>query len=563
MLESLPIEIILQITRNLGFYSKLNLIQTCRTLHQKLYQTAVFEDLIIPNTHTDRVIELFKHNRLDGKKVKRLTVDLEFAHKSHFLELSKIFPNLAELYTDRCVLSAMQMKQQEINSASGLRHSLQMYDIERCHESISLLFENNVFHRLTCLCLRSFTYTMNGNYALDLDRCLMNTPMLVSLKLIQYNINITLLEGLHKARPGIVSLELSNAIIGIDNDTNIVSSVVPLGTFKSLKIKNSMQYQDTDFLLLDYIMNKYTNLETLDIDDLLNLRDCNTLPNPHGSQNERFHRYMRKNMPRLLPRLKILRVPPRLFGDYMDDVYLSPNQLVEIGFYSGRNTYDSFKDLRDLECIQRLCYLQSLTVEIKIAKCLYHHDVILPNITYMHLYDKDKFNASFFSLDRLMFTYRGLKRLIIDSINTTISIANQFEFTVYPSLHTLTLNVYDIKLCVSKFINEALPKITKISWSTKMLSEETVLSFPSHTLKSLQLYVYGKDAYLKPDTTRIIRYEIHTKTGTKFIDYVSRSRFERKVLMELDELDRTKYVNVIVLCQDIHELLEDNVIIFN
>jgi hypothetical protein len=102
MLETLPFEIVINITHCLDFYDKFELSKTCRRFCQMIPERCLYEDLKLDNEYSiRRNIRRFKTQTLNGDQVKTLSLDLSVLSNQLYRRLPVIFPNCTEIINSK------------------------------------------------------------------------------------------------------------------------------------------------------------------------------------------------------------------------------------------------------------------------------------------------------------------------------------------------------------------------------------------------------------------------------------------------------------------------------
>ncbi|KAI8879053.1 hypothetical protein K501DRAFT_25934 [Backusella circina FSU 941] len=561
MLEKLPDELLLEVTSYLGFYSKLNLVQTCRKLYKVIYHRKLFEDISIPRHHIGKIMQRFKNGELDGSKVKTLSMKLQFAQENYLPQIPTIFPNLKELYTGESTFFDPEIEHADLERVKVLKDKLEVHDIRRCHKLIPLLIQDVPFTRLSFLSLDEFYFTKKGYVDINLFSCLKNLPSLEILKLGWFKVNINFMEKLHQKCPKLKTLVFKYTELEMNSDDHISPSIEPANNLLSFKMKGNIKFYDQNYLLLQYIDKKYPNLKSLDMNSLMRIPRSNT-PIDEGVLTYRtYHQRLPEFMTRVMPRLLSVKIEPKLFENFIGSMRPISLHLTSIGFYSSKNKYDMFKTLKDLRFIQSLTFLTTLLIELKHTKYICHKSIILPNIKSIYLFGSNRLNGLYLELDKFLFTFNGVETLDIKSDKCKIAISDTTKYNTfkYPRLKRLELHVKDVEPKVKSYINNCLPNVNELSWKTSEKSGEYKFDFPQHTFKLFHLFVFRSSFSYNPKEIWKVQYNILTETGKKTINCLKSGPLDVRVTQDQFYLCN---VEVEIICKNIWQLSDDRTVIF-
>jgi hypothetical protein len=558
MLENFPDEIILEITKYLNFYARLNLVQTSRKLNLLIYDAKLFEELIIPRNHTDAVIELFKNNIHDGSKVKKLKIDLYHTQKYNLSQLSDIFPQVAELNTGQCRQLARKMENNDIEAATGLKEKLEKFDIMNCHESITILIEKYPFRHLEYLSLRPTVYKSKKDYSIDIFCCLKNAPALESLKLDGFSISLSFFENIHESSPRLKSLELYSTKLNIINE-QLPSPIVPSHSLVSFIMTKNHEFFDRNCLLLEYIIQKYPRLKTLDFEFWFILPGIDRFVEEIYHTDRAYRQRLPELMPLIMPRIKTLKTRPTVFDNFINIMSPISSHLEEITYYTCLGDHSIFRSLKDLFYIQTLTLLTSLSVQTRGTEYLFNDNMILPNIKHLSIFDKTHAKEDpHLMLNQLLFTFRGLKTLVIESHTTRISVNDASD--IYPSVIALRFAVPEVAPQVKAFIRTSLPHVTRIHWHTIENPRVSIFEFPKHTLSMFNLVFFNERFKLDPNRRCNIHYHISRDVGTKQLNYSVLGMHEKSVTE--NNFTYPVRIKVQIVCKELWHLMDQDIIIF-
>jgi hypothetical protein len=174
---------------------------------------------------------------------------------------------------------------------------------------------------------------------------------------------------------------------------------------------------DRSCKLTRYMIDKYPDLTTLDINDWLDMPRLYARRGIVTYIVSNNHRAYREHLPGLmmefLPRLQTLKIEPYFFNDFFGTIENISHQLTSLCIYNSGNRYDMFLRMKKSHVfLNSKEHLTSLKVEVKYAQHLYSKKYHHPNITHIHLYQNHAWiHIPSFALDKILHTYNGLKEL--------------------------------------------------------------------------------------------------------------------------------------------------------
>ncbi|KAI8887930.1 hypothetical protein K501DRAFT_268312 [Backusella circina FSU 941] len=562
MFDNLPHETILHISSYLCFYDKLKLSNTCHNVRRCLVDTVLYENLTIPSKHVDGILHCFKSNDIDSSQVKTLHIEFPVEKENRFYELPAIFPKLREIYTGACTKSSGKVKLNDAERIKSMNDKLRVYDTRDCHKAVLLLINKYRFNRITNLHLESSFFRSNNKFKLDIFQCISNTPSLATLCLEKFQINLDFFEKMHANNSSIRVLKLRCIKLVID-ETELSQMIPPYRVLEALEITCG-RFIDRDLLFVNYLVDKYLNLNSLDIDSWMLIARAST-PDYHSVSTYRNYRPVLAD--RILPlvaRLDVLKIEPKLFENFFDSVGPSISHLTGIGIYSSKDKFTMFKNMKELNFIRSLPFLTSLSVEAKHSNFLYNKKVTIPNIRHLNIFGKMAFCNRSIALDKLLFTYNGLETLELKCKLAKIVVDATHSHDRYRNLQTLTLEAAEITPDVNKYLTDCLPNIKELYWKSLDYPSHYTFNLPNHSIHVLNICTigYGGHSYFNQRMNCKTCYTLITQHDQRLKYFINIDPDIKKVKDQDDDEIYNKVINVEVNCRDAWELKNGDVVIF-
>jgi hypothetical protein len=367
---------------------------------------------------------------------------------------------------------------------------------------------------------------------------------------------------MHSNTTTLRELNLIETNIKID-ETELPRNIVPYPVLETLKM-TCKKFIDTSLLFVDYLTEKYSNLNTLDINDWMLQARPNT-PTYHSVLTYRdYHPILADRILQLVTRLNVLKVEPRLFENFFDHLGSSLSHLAGIGIYSSKDMFTMFKNMNEFNFVKSLDGLTSLSLEAKNPKFLYHKNTTLPNIRNLDIFGQVAFANRTIELDRLLLTFNGLETLTMTCSRAKITIGDLNNRAQYQNLVNLSIEAAEIMPSVNSYLTDCLPNIKDIYWKSLNYPSNYTFNLPNHTIRSLNICTVGYGSYSYTTQRYDIKtsYDITTQHGLRPKYYVVVYPDTKKVRDEDDDATYRKVVNVEVTCRDLWKLKNDDVVIF-
>jgi hypothetical protein len=261
------IEVVILITQYLTTKEKLNLMKTCRKLNDIISNSNLFEHVVLnkPSEQTlDMVLHFVEHAHY-GKLVKRLVVNLTDLPSQIFRILPGIFPNVQEFLNTG--FFDVERTNADVQPFILWKDTLTRYDSDGGYRPIVRFLEMTKFSKLTYLAISPFIgdATKVDEYEIDIFECFKNAPALKQLKLSRCEISLSFLEKMHRLCPNLSKLKVNEVVFLAKPDDVLPQKIEPATLFECLDLSGSVSMLDKKCLFLEYFLQKYPNLKTLDI----------------------------------------------------------------------------------------------------------------------------------------------------------------------------------------------------------------------------------------------------------------------------------------------------------
>ncbi|KAI8875009.1 hypothetical protein K501DRAFT_280784, partial [Backusella circina FSU 941] len=230
MLNKLPQEILAYVTQFLTFNDKLNLVTTCRYLHDAILKLTLYENITIcyKKGKTEEIFKKFETSELNGSQVRHIVVDLDSLPDALLIKLSTLFPCVTQLET---FFGPKKMRPPSVlNTFLKWKDTIQIFNLNKAFFQMGHLLENNAFPRLRTLCLSPYSHSMLPRTRipnLQVMECIKNAPALTTLILFNADIDLEMLEEIHDICPNLKNLEMSSVSVTTTNDDDIMTILKP------------------------------------------------------------------------------------------------------------------------------------------------------------------------------------------------------------------------------------------------------------------------------------------------------------------------------------------------
>ncbi|KAI8876685.1 hypothetical protein K501DRAFT_279188 [Backusella circina FSU 941] len=394
MLDQLPKEVNLEITRYLNFYARLSLAKTSRRLKYILYTSILYESIVIPPTRTKEVLDRFKKGELNGSMVKYCYLDHRFVNSTLLMEIPYIFPNLKRVSYLHDSLSSPLLRRSDVHVVKKLREKL---ETERA-----------------CFGDAYFFFSPRGSKPL---------------------------ENLHQSNPRLVHLCIYNTRLEFTQEKiNQMACFGPASRLERMRISVKGEIAKDCNLFLDYITYKYPSLRHL---DLYLGAETDGGVSPIYSATVTL-------LEQLVPRLQYLKLNFYMMEQFIFTKNLEHNvhHMKGIGFHIPHiHLANSFQSTLGLLRIQSFKNLQTLLIPLNYSHYVHYKNIVLTNIKFFSLYDRrqGQLCSSLIKLDDLFYSYLNLINLKITSQRTTIiRNCHTEERGLYPSLRSLDFRYFTL-----------------------------------------------------------------------------------------------------------------------
>jgi hypothetical protein len=167
----------------------------------------------IHEKHRDTAIDKAKSVPRYGKKCKRLLVDTGINSTSIIADLAATFPNLSFFHISRDFIYISLDEYTQVDPFEGWKNNLETLNVS----SGSMIFPKSILNQGVFNRLSAINVKVNLRYPTRLVTCdifaaLCNTPVLTSLRIGYYSMDITNLEMLHSNAPQLTSLTIEGGV---------------------------------------------------------------------------------------------------------------------------------------------------------------------------------------------------------------------------------------------------------------------------------------------------------------------------------------------------------------
>jgi hypothetical protein len=267
MLNTLPLKILLSITRYLTIHEKLVLITTNRALHDVTTKTCLCQVVKIRPGHDPQpIVRRLALNEAFRTQVKHLTVEcLGLTCHDHLL-LPETFPRVKQFVdlSNQNVKSYVLAKTTQSPNLQVWKNSIIRYRFQDDSFRMARLLKTDLFSKLTTLHASQFYHFGQRRRKVDIDvlECIKHTPMLKELYLQECKIDFVVMETIHIYCPLLWKLELYFVLVDM-GDAGYPSTLVPADGLGTFILSADSVLCDKYCLFLKYIMEKYSRLNEL------------------------------------------------------------------------------------------------------------------------------------------------------------------------------------------------------------------------------------------------------------------------------------------------------------
>ncbi|KAI8877266.1 hypothetical protein K501DRAFT_337541 [Backusella circina FSU 941] len=546
MLIALPHEIVLDIAHNLEFKDKLNLMLTCRSFKDLIFNESLYEKLQVfcAKENTERIIKKFENKQFNGTQVKILEIRLNSFHHSLFTLLPKIFPNLTRFITH----SEYKEPGDDVESMLVWKDTIEKYDVQNDFPQLVCLLERNVFSRLTELVLSPnfIEFMRKETNDIDMLNCLKHSPCLKKLVFVYCDINLDLLEKTHSSCPHLNTLILRYATIMTSNDALFTRAIVPATRLLNFELDYGVMIIDSHCVFLDYLSLKYPNLqklkfqanfdkhqveETINIQYFYNPNVIQSMVSDYESTRRAYFNRGSAFLANLPGTLKLLNIDATIFDHTIDH-------------------------LRNITSLKHLKIKTPLPLPQDAD-----HPVSL-SVTELDI-DMDGYymSNSMVDLGQILFAFPRLHRLYIWNSNATIVGIESNE--TYPHLHSLSIKQSLADFYLLRFIQRAAPNLKRLTWSlfekhNISNQAEYNIDLTGYTLDTFNLSISRKKYIF--DGNHSVDLHIKTQNQTKRLVFTEHCS-SISVLQPYHFVDpNKKLTRVNVLCDNIGQININNLV---